>query len=129
MTSTMKSSICMLFKYSTCIKTIVLKIMNCTKQCFMIFLIWFRIIEIISHRLSEISSTRFATHKNIEFLIQVVRKSELNWCIESSKNYFVKIDHRNKSFMWKEIIVSCFQLFEIERTNWKKTRLNENDFN
>jgi hypothetical protein len=127
MTSTTKSSICMLLKYSTCIKTIALKIMNCTRQCFMMFSIWSRSIKICSHRLSEISSTRFVTHKNIESLIQIVRESELNWCIESSKNHFFWTDHWNKSFMWKEIIVSCLRLFEIERTNWKKTHLNEND--
>jgi hypothetical protein len=120
MTSSMKLSICILLKCSTCIKIIVLKIMNCTTQFFMIFSIWSRIIEIYAHRLFEISSTRFVIVKNIEFFIRIVRKLKLNWCIDLSKNHLIKIEHRIKSLMWKEIIVNCFRLFEIEKTNLKK---------
>jgi hypothetical protein len=119
----MKSSIDILFKYSICIKTIALKIMNCTKQCFIISSIWFPIIEICSHRLFEISSTRFVTHKNIKSFIRIIKKSELNWCSKSSKNYFVKTDHRNKSLMWKK---NHRKLFSIIRD--RKNELKENAF-
>jgi hypothetical protein len=88
MTSTLKSSICMLLKCSTCIRIIVLKIMNCTTQFFMISSIWSRIIEICSHRLSKILSTRFATFKNIEFLIQIVRELELKLMYRFIKESF-----------------------------------------